>query len=329
VSDASGRVALFLAVAVSALVAPAVAGAHLRSGTVAVDYKASLAAPEQPAFVARVFQSDRALSLTVRPGHSVVVIGYLGEPFLRLDDAGLAVNAASPTSVEAGVLPKGELVGGATIVWRLRRGRRSVVWHDARVQGLPPGADHGSWTVPLLVDGRRARLTGELVRDPRPLIWPWLVAAALWIGAILAFAFLRRRSLSFASVASAVAASVAAAITALGFALDTYASPGTWIAGLDEIAFIAVGLGVLAWGPRAAQAPATIGLGLLAAAVGVSKGAVFLHPIALSLLPGLATRLCVALSIGSGVVAALLGGAAYSGPGTASRRAIPGRAARW
>jgi hypothetical protein len=322
------RVALVLAVAASPLVAPAVAGAHLRSGTVAVDYAATLAAPEQPGFVARVFQSDRALSLSVRPGHSVVVLGYLGEPFLRLDDAGVAVNAASPTSVGAGVLPKGDLVGGATIVWRLRRGRHSVVWHDARVQGLPPGVERGSWTVPLLVDGRRSRLTGRLVRYPRPAVWPWLAAAALWIGAILIFALRRRRSLSFASVVLAVGASVAAAVTALGFALDTYASPGTWIAGLDELVFIAVGLGVLAWGQRAAQAPAAIGLGLLAAAIGVSKGAVFLHPIALSLLPGFATRLCVTVSIGAGVAAALLGGASYSGSSAASRRAMPRRTAR-
>jgi hypothetical protein len=324
-----GRVALVLAAVAWPLFAPAVAGAHLRSGTVAVDYAASLAAPEQPGFTARVYQSDRALSLSVRPGHSVVVVGYLGEPFLRLDDAGVAVNAASPTAVEAGVLPKGDLVGGVRRVWRLRRGRRSVVWHDARVQGLPPGVDHGSWAVPLLVDGRRARLTGELVRDPRPVIWSWLAAVALSIGAILAFAFLRRRSLSFASVASAAAAaSVAAAITALAFALDTYASPGTWIAGLDELVFIAVGLGVLALGQRAAQAPAAIGLGLLAAAIGVSKGAVFLHPIALSLLPGFATRVCVALSIGAGVAAALLGGASYSGSSAAGRRAMPRRTVR-
>ncbi|HET8605889.1 MAG TPA: hypothetical protein VFL66_02560 [Gaiellaceae bacterium] len=54
------------------------------------------------AFSVRVLPSDRALALSVRPGHSVVVLGYLGEPFLRVDRRGVAVNAASPTAVLPG-----------------------------------------------------------------------------------------------------------------------------------------------------------------------------------------------------------------------------------
>jgi len=76
------------------------------------------------------------------------------------------------------------------------------------------------------------------------------------------------------------------------------------------------------------QAPATIGLGLLAAAVGVSKGAVFRHAIVLSLLPGTAARALVGLAIGAGVAAALLGGASYSGLFPASRSVAAERAPR-
>ena len=306
----SRRLIVLVGAVTSALLAPAVAGAHLRAGTVAVDYRASVAAPAEAGFTARIYQSDRALSISVKPGHSIVVLGYLGEPFLRLDDAGVTVNAASATAAGTGVLLKGEFVSGRTTAWRLRRGRHSVVWHDARVQGLPPGAERGAWSVPLVVDGRPVRLTGELVRELRPAVWPWPVGAAVCAALMLVFALLGR-AMRVGSIVFAVAASIAAALTALGFALDTYASPGTWIAGLDELAFIAVGLGVLVWGPRPAQAPATIGLGLLAAAVGVSKGAVFLHPIVLSLLVGVAARLFVAISIGAGVAAAVLGGASY------------------
>jgi len=305
----------------AALLVPAVAGAHLRTGTVAVDYTANVAAAPVGGFTARIYQSDRALSISVKPGHSVVVLGYVGEPFLRLDDAGVAVNAASATSAGTGVLLKGEAVSGRTTAWRLRRGRHSVVWHDARVQGLPPGVRRAAWSVPLVVDGRRLRLTGELVREPRPAVWAWSVGATLCAAVVLAIGLIGRAT-RVGAIVFAVTASIAAALTALGFALDTYASPGTWIAGLDELAFIAVGLGVLVWGPRPARAPSTIGLGLLAAAVGVSKGAVFLHPIVLSLLAGMAARLFVAVSIGAGVAAAVLGGASLAESPAARRPAM-------
>jgi hypothetical protein len=54
-----------------ALAAPAGAAAHLGSGVVVVDYRASVVSPN-PAVKARVYQSDRALSVTAEPGHIVV-----------------------------------------------------------------------------------------------------------------------------------------------------------------------------------------------------------------------------------------------------------------
>ena len=234
-----------------------------------------------------MYQSDRALSLSVARGHSVVVRGYLGEPFLRLDDAGLAVNAASPTSFGTGLLPKGAFVSGKKVAWRLQPGRRSVVWHDTRVQGLPPGVTRGSWSVPIVVDGRPDRLAGRA--RPHPAARGLALGGAALVPAValvLLFAR-RRRALHIAAVVFAsVGLQSPRRSTALGFALDTYASPGTWIAGLDELVFVAVGVGVLAWGPPSARAPAAIGLGALSAAVGISKGAVFLHPVVLSVVPG-------------------------------------------
>jgi len=78
------------AVALACLATPVTAGAHLRSGTVAVDYQASVRHPDTPADTTQIFQSDRALGITVKPGHTVVLLGYLGEPVFRLDDAGLS-----------------------------------------------------------------------------------------------------------------------------------------------------------------------------------------------------------------------------------------------
>src|SRR5439155_909761 len=62
------------------------------------------------------------------------------------------------------------------------RSGRSFVWHDARVRGLPAGIDRGRWTIPLLVDGRRARLAGELLRVDAPPVWPWLALGLPLVG---------------------------------------------------------------------------------------------------------------------------------------------------
>src|ERR1035437_2051041 len=179
------RAVVLAVVALVALSGPPAAGAHLRSGTVAVDYAASVVRPDTSAHAGQNYQRDRALSLALNPSHVVGMLGSLGEPVFRLDAAGLSVNAASPTAAVVGLLRKGQRITASTPRWRLQRGRNSAVWHDARVQGLPPGVDQGAWSVPLTVDGRRASLDGELHRFPAPSLWVWLgmLAGLLTAGA--------------------------------------------------------------------------------------------------------------------------------------------------
>jgi hypothetical protein len=315
---------LLTIVAVAFLAFPAAAAAHLRSGTVAVDYRASVLNPETDAYVVGIYQSDRGLNLTLKPGHVVLMLGYLGEPVFRLDTAGLWVNAASPTAVVAGLLTKAQRIDASTPHWRLERGRDSTVWHDARVQGLPSGVDHGAWSVPLLVDGRRVRLTGYLSRFPAPSLWLWLGVLACLLGAGTSPLMLRRREpLRAGAIGCALVAIAASVVIALAFALDTYASAGTWIEGLDEIAFLAVGLGVLLRGPENFHVGAAIGSGLVGVAVGLSKGAVFLHAIVLAILPGTAVRLLVIAAIGAGLAAAALGCMLYVETATPVRESEP------
>jgi hypothetical protein len=293
-----------LAVAVVSLVVlciPAAAVAHLSSGTVAVDYSARIQRPDTDAYAARIYQSDRGLSMTIKAGHVVVLLGYLGEQVFRLDSAGLWVNAASPTAVVAGLLRKSQRVLARTVRWRLQRGRRSVTWHDARVGGLPPGNGERTWSVPLVVDGRPARLD-----DPSVLPWAVILGAVLAASAV-PLLLRRRRLVRAVAIGFAVTAAVVSVVLALAFAFDRYASPGTWIAALDEIVFLVIGLGVLYRGPESLHVGAAVGLGLLGLAVGLSKGAVFFHPIVLAVLPATAIRLLVLAAIGTGAAAAALG----------------------
>jgi hypothetical protein len=305
--------AVAVAVALASLASPGSSAAHLRSGTVAVDYTAKVFAPDTPAYTSQIFQSDHALSLTLKRGHEVTALGYLGEPMFRLESAGLLVNRASLTAASAGLVKKSQRIVASSPRWHLEPGKRSVTWQDARSRSLPPGGDTGTWSVPLIVDGQRALLRGELHRLPAPLLWPWLAILASFFVAG-AFVLTRgRETLRPAAIAFAALATVASVIVALAFALDAYASPGTWIAGADELIFLAVGLWVLRRGPDHLHVAAAIGLGLLGLAIGISKGAIFLHPIVLAVLPGTMMRLVVVAAVGAGIVGGALGGALYAG----------------
>jgi hypothetical protein len=114
----------FLLVVLVALAAPPGASAHGRSGRVAVDYRADLLRVPH-GLTARIYESDLAVRLTVVPGRHVVVLGLLGEPFVRMGPAAVVVSKKSPTA------------GGAKAVVH----GRSVVWHDARLRGLASGVE--------------------------------------------------------------------------------------------------------------------------------------------------------------------------------------------
>jgi hypothetical protein len=298
--------------AAGTLAHPAPASAHLRSGTVAVDYQASVSHANTAAYVAQILQSDRALSLTIKPGHDVVLLGYLDEPVFRLDRAGLSVNAASPTASALRLISKPDRTAGSRPRWRLQRGRRSVVWHDARSQGLPSTVTRGGWSVPLLVDGRRARLEGELQRFPAPSPWLWLgVLAGVLATGLWPLTLGHRDHAGPAAIGCAVTAAAASAVIVVGLALDAYASPGTWIEGLDVLAFIAVGVWGLLGAPPQGHVAAAAALGLIGLAVGLLEGAIFLHPIVLAVLPGAAIRIADIIAIGAGIDAAALGAFIY------------------
>jgi hypothetical protein len=302
------RAVTLVVVALGVLAAPGPASAHVRTGTVAVDYRASVLMPETAAYVAQINQSDHGLTLTRRPGHAVELLGYLGEPVFRLDSAGLWVNVASPTADVLGLLSKAQRSDAATPQWRLKRGRNSVVWRDARTQTLPPGINRGTWSVPLLVDGRRTPLRGELHRYPAPRLWLWLVVLGILLAGGVSPLLLRRRArIGTAASSLALVSSGASAVIAVSFTLDPYASPGTWILCLDELVFLVAGVGVLLRGPRHLHLVAAIGVGLVGFAVGLVNGAIFLHPVVLALLPGTVMRILAVIATAAGVSAAVLG----------------------
>lgn len=292
--------------ALVALVVPATAGAHIRSGRTAVDYRANVSS-SPPGITARVYPADLALGLAVAPGHRAVVLGYVGEPAIRVGDGGVEVNRSSPTAAGTGLVKRktGQAAGAPR--WELISSRPRVVWHDARVRGLPPGVSQRRWAVPLVIDGERASIDGELVRVPRPSVLPWFALGAI-SAVVVAFVLARRRSLrrTATTVLGLVAAS-ATVVSAADFVFASSANEGAWVEGANELVFVLVGLAFVIWGSSDTRALAGGALGLLALAVGLSKLPALLHGIVLSALPGQLSRTAVALAICAGGAAVVLG----------------------
>ncbi len=295
-------------IAAIALAAPGTAGAHLRSARVAVDYRATIAplrAPLAGAVEVRVYRTDLALGLTALGGHRVVVLGYLGEPFLRFGPGGVYVNEASTTAAGTGLAPALRH-GGAH--WVLRSPKPSAIWHDARVRG----AARGRWSVPLLVDGRRARLSGELFHVGPPASWPWLAIGACF--AAVALLLLALRSRRYVRVGAASLGTVAALATLVwtgGLAASSTATEGIWYEAGNEALVAFAGLAFVAFGSWNARALAGGVLGVLAITVALTNIAVLTHGIVLSALPGQAARTAVVVALAAGTAATALGTAVF------------------
>lgn len=294
-----------------ALVAPGAASAHVRIGTLAVDVRVvrvRVRPSTGDAFVVSATSGDRALHLTVRDGHRMVVMGLLGEPVLRVDGRGVAVNLGSPTAAVAGLLAKGKRRVVSSGGWLLERGQRTAVWRDPRLQRLPTGATRAAWVVPILVDGRSFRILGELRRAPPPRLWVWLliVLACGSAGVLVGISRYGRCRVRAVCLLFGSAAAGAAIFAATGFAFDAEAS-GMRVAAVYEFLLAVGGVAFAVWGPAEVRIVAAAWLGLLGLIGGLACAQVFLHGAVLSALPAAFIRSAAALAIGLGGASLIAG----------------------
>ena len=295
-------------VAAVALAAPGTAGAHPRSPRVAVDYRATVA--RLPAQMARalkvhVYPTDLALGVTELGGHRIVVLGYLGEPFLRFEPGGLYVNEASTTAAGTGLAPALRHGG---VHWVLRSAKPTAIWHDARVRG----AVRGRWSVPLLVDGRRARLSGSLFHVDPPASWPWLaIGACVAAVALLLLVSRRQRLLRVGAASLGTVAALATLVWTGGLAASSTANESIWYEAGNEALVAFIALAFVVFGSWNARALAGGVLGVLGITVALTNIGVLTHGIVLSALPGQAARTAVVVALAAGTAAAVLGTAVF------------------
>ncbi len=154
-----------------------------------------------------VVGGDAFLRAEVRPGTELVIIGYFGEPYVRiLPDGTVEENRNSP-SVVLSTDRYGEDVeydratAQLSPEWQAVRNDGTWAWHDHRMHWMsrtpPPGRTAGDVvydevSIPVRIDGTETRVSISLTWIERPAaMWP-VVGAAL---GLLLVAGTRRRPL--------------------------------------------------------------------------------------------------------------------------------------
>ncbi|MDQ1645838.1 MAG: hypothetical protein QOJ50_2022 [Cryptosporangiaceae bacterium] len=305
------------------LVTAAPAAAHSGETATSTAYHSRLVSvsPSVPGARLELDRHGTHVQVTRSGAREVVVLGYQGEPYLKLTADGVYASATSATSYVNEILDPKTRPAGSAPLWRRIADGPQYRWHDHRTHwigtALPPAAqadpahEHRitNWTIGLEVDGRSVTAAGTLdyLPPPQPSLW-WaavLVAAAAvallgrWpraLGVLLGLAGLAAlaegigRSLDYGDAGWAILGGL--------FGRDTY---GT----LTALGAVAAGVVAVLRRPAGEFALALAGV-CLAVLAGVTRADVFAFGGAPVPWNPLFSRLAVgaALAIGAGVTVA-------------------------
>ena len=353
----AGAVVVAVLSAIALVVAtPAPASAHTISGPRPTNYRTSLVSitPRVPGLDLRVVDLGNKLELTNRTSTDVLVLGYDGEPYLRVGPRGVYENLRSPATylnrnrTGTATIPAIAMGNGASTPprWHRVSGSHTATWHDHRIHWMgtspppavqrDPGAFHtvkSRWTVLLRYGGQPVRVVGRLDWVPGPSGWPWM-PLVLGFGAIGFAAAVRRRPWSaIAVVVALLGADVTHAITA------EMARPGTQVA--KTVQFFGDNfVSVIVWiaavitirGLRRGRLEARYGLFLVGAMVALVSGLTDLSALWKSQLPTVGpyvlarAEIAADLGLGLGLAAGALLALRRSAP---RRSAHDARDPRW
>jgi len=231
---AQAAAAALAALAIAVTARPALA--HGPDRAVATNYQTRVLGVEPPVagLAVRTIDAGQRLELTNTTGREVVVLGYAGEPYLRVGPGGVFENQRSPSSWLASTgfvsAPVAAGSGHSPPAWRRVHDGPTVAWHDQRAHWNGPGDPPQvraeprrvhlvvpRWRVELHDGDRVVAVVGDLRWVPAPWPWPLPAAAAL---ALLALVAARHRRWPL----------LLAGLTALLVAADVAHSAGGWAA---------------------------------------------------------------------------------------------------
>lgn len=256
-----GAATLVVLMSVAGAATPA--WAHGTSAVGATNYRTRVLdmSPAVPGLAVDAVDLGDHLELRNDTGTEITVLGYNGEPYLRVGPDGVFENLRSPATYENRSSDPGDTEipesadPEAEPEWRRTSTGTTVRWHDHRahwtrvddpeVVQRDRGSSHvvQDWTVELQMGDEDIVVTGDIVWVPPPSPWGWLVASAFLLGLV---ALLARRRAWVPVVAVALAAAIAAQVVLLVAQWQAVTSPaiGNHVYGLLAIA---LGTGALAW----------------------------------------------------------------------------------
>ena len=215
------RRALLAAGAVGALVAILVVGsaapaaAHGLGGLTPTNYKSVLQSvtPRVPGLRVRVVDLGTKVELTNDGSTEVVVLGYAGEPYLRVGPHGVFENERSPAtylnrSTTITGAPPASANAKAAPLWKRLSTGTTARWHDHRAHfmgtGDPPEVVRhpderlvvDNYEIPMRAGAESVVARGQIFYVPPPSPWPWVIGAL----ALAAAVFLLARTRSWQTV---------------------------------------------------------------------------------------------------------------------------------
>jgi hypothetical protein len=191
---------VLVAVTLLAVTSASPASAHGRTGS----YRTAVTSirPGVPGLAVSVTPDGRWVRVTNTRSTTVVILGYEGELYLRVNASGSWENSSSPTSRLAAPSARRGLastMAAAGPHWVRRSSRSTVSFHDLRVPQATTGTVRApmspmprvlkSWSLPLLAGNRQVTVSGTLTWRPTPVPKAWL--AILTLSSLCFFAFVR------------------------------------------------------------------------------------------------------------------------------------------
>lgn len=346
---AVGIVAAAAAAVMAVVATPAPAAAHTASSPRPTNYRTTLhgVTPRIAGVRVGTVDLDNLLQLANETSSDLVVLGYDGEPYLRIGPGGVYENLRSPATylnrTRTGTTPVPDIARNARAStpprWHRVSTGHTATWHDHRAHWMgtdppavvqrDPGAFHrirARWTVALRYEDRPVVITGRLDWVPGPSGRPWVPVIVGLTAIGFAAAYRKRSDAAIAVVIAMVGLDLAHAIAAevsrsgtgpaktLQFLGDDFVSVIVWIATALTIR-----------GLRRGDVVARYGLVLVGAMVALVTGFSDLSVLWKSQLatagPNLVARFEVAagLGLGLGVVAGSLAALRRSAPRSAGR----------
>jgi hypothetical protein len=323
--SASRRAIIVVAVAALLVaVGAAPAAAHAVAGAQASNYQTRILSvqPVVPGLTVEVVDAGARLRVTNHTGREVMVLGYAGEPYLRVGPAGVFENRRSPATYlnRARINPAPpppDASADAPPLWRRIGDGDTVTWHDHRAHWMgatdPPQVKAApdrtqvvvpGWQAELRFGNQPVRVSGDLRWVPGPSPWPWVAVAVAWLLLTLVAGRQRRwPQLLAALIGLLITVDVVHTVgiwtgTSASVAAKAYASLGSWAG------WVLGGLAIhrlLGPHPRRSSIYLVLGGVLMADVGGIGDlGSLYRSQLAVAF-PDPVTRALVATTLGLGV----------------------------